>query len=204
MSDYRPICDIWILARPKVSYYGAYPGGFVHRARGLLGVTTHDAVLHVCAGLVRDYPYRGVGPNDRTLDIDPAVLPDFVHDARLPLPGNPADPDGYWPAILADPPYSAEDAAQYRAGADKLPAAANLLARCLDRVRPGGRVGMLHYQWPRPPKASGGYPVRAVALVAVVAGYANSLRAYSVYEKAIEKAPATPEVPGPIEQELEP
>jgi hypothetical protein len=190
--SYRPITDVWILARPKVPYYGAYPGGFVHRARELLGVTTRDSVFHVCAGRVRDYPFRGVGPNDRTLDIDAELRPDFVHDARLMLTGDPANPDG-WPAILADPPYSSQDAAQYRAGAEKLPAAGPLLARCLDAVRPGGRVGMLHTQWPRPPKVSGGYPIRAVAIVAVVAGYGNSLRAYAVYEKSLEKAIDAPE-----------
>lgn len=32
MSSYRPICDLWILARPKVKYYGAYPNGFLERA----------------------------------------------------------------------------------------------------------------------------------------------------------------------------
>ena len=31
--DHRPICDTWILARPKVSYHGAYPSGFVEWAR---------------------------------------------------------------------------------------------------------------------------------------------------------------------------
>ena len=88
MSDYRPICDVWILARPKVPYYGAFPGGFVHRARELLGITMQDCLLHVCAGRVRDYRFRGSGRMTGTLDIDPELQPDFVHDARLPLPGN--------------------------------------------------------------------------------------------------------------------
>ena len=33
---YRPITDLWFLARPKVKYYGAYPNGFLERARALL------------------------------------------------------------------------------------------------------------------------------------------------------------------------
>lgn len=36
--SYRPITDFWILARPKVKYYGAYPSGFLERARALVGV----------------------------------------------------------------------------------------------------------------------------------------------------------------------
>jgi hypothetical protein len=58
-----------------------------------------------------------------------------------------------------------------------------LLANCLLYVRPGGRVGMLHYQWPRPPEKVGRYRIKCVALVGVIAGYANNIRAFSVYEK---------------------
>ena len=115
--NYRPICDVWILARSKVRYYGAYPSGFVERGRALLGVTINDAVLHVCAGRVRDYPFRGVGPNDKTLDIDSIDDPDFIHDAREPLPLRrlPDPTDTYsrhgaspplvpWDGIMADRP----------------------------------------------------------------------------------------------------
>jgi len=176
---YRPITDLWILARPKVKYYGAYPSGFLERARALLGVTTDDAVLHVCAGKVRDYPFRGLGKNDKTLDVDPELKPDFHHDCRYSLPIR----KGGWPAILADPPYSADDAAHYAAGPGKLPVPAGLLCNCLLYVRAGGRVGILHYQWPRPPEKLGRYPIKCVALIGVVVGYANNIRAFSVYEK---------------------
>ena len=68
--SYRPICDTWILARSKVKYYGAYPAGFLERARSQLGVHINDPVLHVCSGKVKDYPYAGgFGPNDKTVDI---------------------------------------------------------------------------------------------------------------------------------------
>lgn len=70
--SYRPITDVWFLARAKLKggkkYYGAYLGGFPERARALLGCRLNDPVLHVCGGCARDYPYRrGFGPNDRTL-----------------------------------------------------------------------------------------------------------------------------------------
>jgi hypothetical protein len=88
--SYRPICDTWILARTKLKggkkYYGAFPAGFLHRARALLGVGIDDPVLHVCGGHVKAYPYAGFGPNDRTLDLDPATEPDFLRDAREALP----------------------------------------------------------------------------------------------------------------------
>jgi hypothetical protein len=73
--SYRPITDTQILARSKVKFFGAYPSGFLKRARNLLGVNCTDRVLHVCSGKVREYPYEGFGPNDVTFDLDAALTP---------------------------------------------------------------------------------------------------------------------------------
>lgn len=207
MSSYRPICDTWLLARPKVKYYGAFPSGFLERARALLGVSYSDPVLHVCGGSVRDYPFRGMGPNDRTLDLDPDLKPDFLFDARRlgtqsadifpsfaigpgPFEGGVEARDGtaylcggvfypLWPAALVDRPYSHDDAKHYAPGEASLPEPADLLRRALSVVRPGGRVGFLDFIAPRPPKKG----VRLVALVGVLVGYGNRVRVFSVYEK---------------------
>jgi len=179
--SYRPITDVWILARPKVAYYGAYPSGFLARARALLGVHINDSVLHVCSGMVRNYPFSGLGPNDKTVDINEDLKPDYVCDvAKQELP---LYLDG-WPAILADPPYTPEDADHYTCGRESFPDPRQLLARCLDRVRAGGRVGFLHYAWPRPPDWMG--RIKCVALVGVITGYNNRMRAFSVFEKVKE------------------
>lgn len=173
MSDFRPITDLWILARPKVKYYGAYPAGFLERARALLGVNINEPLLHVCSGRVRDYPFRGVGPNDKTVDVNEALAPDYVMDVsegELPV-------DREWPAVLADPPYTKDDALHY--GFEPLPGATRLLRDCLQIVRPGGRVGMLHYEWPRPPANA-----RSVAAIGVLVGFANRIRCFSVFERA--------------------
>lgn len=186
--SYRPITDTWLLARSKVKYYGAYPAGFLHRARELLGVNILDPVLHVCSGMVRQYPFRGLGPNDRTLDIDPETQPDILRDARtIDAISGPwrASPEGQapvpWPAILADRPYTEADAAHYRCGADVLPDVNDLLRRSLEIVRPGGRVGILDYIVPRPPRKT----VRLVAMVGVIVGFNNRIRAYTVFEKEL-------------------
>ena len=193
--SYRPITDVWILARPKVPYYGAYPSGFLQRARSLLGISSRDPLLHVCGGHARKYSLpefgvaagvgqEGFGRNDQTLDIDPACEPDFVCDVRggdLPAygvecgPVNNGAPVG-WPAILADPPYTAEDSARY--AVDAFPPANDLLRACLAAVRIGGRVGFLHYVWPQPPKTA-----RSVACVGVIVGFNNRMRCYSVFER---------------------
>lgn len=187
MTAYRPICDVWILARPKIQFYGAYPNGFLERARPLLGVTIRDAVLHVCGGRARDYPNkrRGFGPHDKVLDLDAGLRPDYHQNAQDALPAygvhcDPAhagQPVG-WPALLADPPYTEADAEQYVPGKDLLPLPDLVLRRMLEAVRPGGRVGMLHYYLPRPPRDT-----VFVACVGVIVGFGNRMRVFSVFEK---------------------
>ena len=176
---YRPICDVWLLARSKVPYYGAFPAGFLERARDLLGVGLEDAVLHVCSGRVKDYPYRGFGPRDQTVDWDAHLMPDFVMDVRTHLPQNP-DPasHGYWPALLIDRPYTVDDADQYPAGRARLPNVHDLLTRGLAITRPQGRVGILDCVIPRPPAGS-----RFVACVGVIVGFGNRGRFFTVFER---------------------
>jgi hypothetical protein len=176
--SYRPITDVWILARPKVKYYGAYPNGFLERAKALLGVTMRDAVLHVCGGHAKSYPNkRVIGPQDYTLDLDPDTKPDFLQDARDPLPAFTACDK--WPAILIDRPYTPEDAKFYYPGPDKWPQVNALLRNALAAVRPGGKVGVLDYSLPQPPREG----VRFVACVGVIVGYNNRMRVFSVFER---------------------
>lgn len=178
--SYRPITDVWILARPKVKYYGAYPNGFLERARALLGVTPLDPVLHVCGGMARQYPAkpRGFGPNDRTLDLDANLRPDYLQAATSALPELGPTP---WSALIADPPYTEADAEKYVPGAKAFPAANLILKNMLAVVRPGGRVGMLHYVLPQPPREG----VRFVACVGVIVGFNNRMRVFSVFEREI-------------------
>lgn len=178
MSTFRPITDVWLLARAKLKggrkFYGAWLGGFGERARALLGVGIEDPVLHVCGGLVRLYPYgRAVGPNDRTLDLDPACEPDFLQDARLPLPQG-------FKGILADPPYSEADAGRYAPGADVYPSPNLIVRNAIDVLPVGGRVGILHYLWPAPPKNA-----REVAVIAVGCGRNNRARWFTVFERML-------------------
>lgn len=173
--SYRPITDVWFLARAKLKggrkYYGAYLGGFPERARALLGVTINDPVLHVCGGMARYYPYAGgFGPNDKTLDLDPATEPDYLQDARQPFPTGFA-------AILMDPPYSVEDAAHYSVGGAAYPLPNILGANALNALNIGQRFGLIHYILPQVKNA------RFVACVGVVCGFNNRMRCYSVFEK---------------------
>lgn len=173
---YRPICDFWLLARARLKSgdkrYGSYLGGFPERARALLGATIEDPVLHVCGGMAREYPYAaGFGPNDKTLDMDATCDPDFLRDARDPLPGG-------FKAMLCDPPYSVDDSRMYSPGADAYPLPNKLVANMLAALQPGERCGIIHYILPSPPKGS-----RFVAAVGIVPGFNNRVRIYSVFER---------------------
>ncbi len=191
LPPFRPITDIWILARPKLKdgrkYYGAYPAGFLERARALLAVTIYDPVLHVCGGMAKYYPYeRGFGPNDKTLDLDPETEPDYCQDARSPYPPlwDYSFEVGYsarksWPAIIADPPYDRHHAGKYKIGADVMPTPGEILKNSLEALRPGGRVGILGWQSPRPKDKT----VKLVAVISVWLGWEMKIRVFTVYEK---------------------
>lgn len=189
--SYRPITDSWLLCRPKVKYYGAYPSGFLHRARQLLGVGDMDPVLHVCSGHVRKYPYRGLGVNDKTLDLNPLVKPDFLQDAREPFPRfkdphgtvDGKDRFGKWDAVLIDRPYTDEDADKYipwglGEGHKVLPSANLLVKHGINVVPVGGKVGILDYMWPQPPKNA-----KEAAVVAVYCGRNGRARVFTVFER---------------------
>jgi len=180
--SYRPITDVWILARPKVKYYGAYPNGFLERALPMIGASDQDPVLHLCGGRTKDYPNKRLVRNAVTVDSDPGTKPDFNVDLSSPdwacgASDNLVTDD--WYAILIDPPYTTEDHAKYSAGAD-LPTANHLLRVGLELVKPGGKVGVLHYVWPQPPKTA-----RSIACIGVIVGFNNRMRCFSVFERAV-------------------
>ena len=174
---YRPITDRWILARAKLldgkKYYGAYPGGFPERARVLLGAWPSEPVLHVCGGMARYYPWKGgFGPNDKTLDLDPNTEPDYLMDAR-----QGPYPEGFR-AILADPPYSEAEAANYWTGSGVYPSPNQIVKLALAALPPGGRVGIIHYMTPGMRKDA-----KFIASVGVMVGGNNRERVFSVFEK---------------------
>jgi hypothetical protein len=170
--SYRPITDMWLLARPKVKYYGAYPNGFLERARTILGCNYSDGILHICGGRAKEYPNRGYGPNDRTVDIDASLNPDFVMDVRKELP------TGDWKAIIVDPPYTIEDATHYSCGSSVLPDLNKLVKDSINNISIGRCVGILHYRIPACPSNA-----KEIALIGIVMGNNNNIRCFSVFRR---------------------
>lgn len=194
--SYRPITDVWFLARAKLKggrkYYGAYLGGFPERARVILGATIYDPVLHVCGGMAKHYPYAGgFGTNDETLDLAPETEPDHLQDAREGFPFGPkryrapiqaANQPGqlpvFWRAILIDPPYSEADADHYAPTALAYPTPNQLIKNALHVLPIGGRVGLIHYVLPAQPKNA-----KFIAAIGIMCGFNNRIRVFSAFEK---------------------
>lgn len=177
--SYRPITDVWILARPKVKYYGAYPNGFLERALPMIGASSADGVLHLCGGHAKAYPNKRLVERAYTVDADANTRPDFLCDLSTAEGWKVLREHGPWRYVLIDPPYTLDDHAKYLAGANvALPSANALLRGALDLLAPGRRVGILHYVWPQPPKTA-----RSIACIGVISGFNNRMCCFSVFER---------------------
>jgi len=106
MAEDGRVVGTWIMGNSYVvssGYYGGYPHGYLRRVAALF--PDRKKVLHLFSGVV-DLDSL---PGD-TVDINPALSPTFVDDAQTLTHVPLHDYD----LILADPPYSVEDAEHYK------------------------------------------------------------------------------------------
>lgn len=122
------VVGTWIMGndyRVKSGYYGGYPAGYLRRVKALFPDKTR--VLHLFAGRVD----LAALPGD-TVDLNPTLVPTYVDDAQslrnVPLEN--------YDLVLADPPYSVEDAVRYQTTMIKR----NVVMRALQGLRPGAHV----------------------------------------------------------------
>ncbi len=122
------VVGTWIMGndyRVKSTYYGGYPAGYLKRIRSLF--PDKSRALHLFSGQVD----QTVFPGD-TVDINPSLNPTYVDDAQtlehVPL--------GRYDLVLADPPYSVEDADHYQTTMIKR----NVVMRALQRLPIGAHV----------------------------------------------------------------
>lgn len=122
------VVGTWIMGndyRVRSEYYGGYPAGYLRRIRALF--PDKRRALHLFSGKVD----LAALPGD-TVDIDPGLQPTYVDDAQT-LSSVPLE---RYDLVLADPPYSVEDAERYQATMVKR----NAVVRALGRVRAGTHV----------------------------------------------------------------
>ena len=130
------VVGTWIMGndyRVKSSYYGGYPAGYLRRIKALF--PDKVAPLHLFSGRVDLSVFPG-----KTVDISAELDPDYIDDAQS-LATVPLE---QFDLVLADPPYSVEDAERYQttmvkrnkvmAALARLPAGAHVV--WLDQVLP--------------------------------------------------------------------
>jgi hypothetical protein len=122
------VVGTWIMGndyRVKSEYYGGYPAGYLRRVRSLF--PEKRRVLHLFSGKVDLAAFPG-----DTVDINPEFRPTYVDDAQT-LTMIPLDK---YDLVLADPPYSIEDAERYQTTMIKR----NVVMRALQRLSIGAHV----------------------------------------------------------------
>lgn len=130
----------WLIGndyRNKMTYYGAYPNGFVDRVLALFPDVEYyrKSVLHVFGGSVN----KRLGITlDLRKELHPTVV-GTVYEAATLLEGR------QFPLVMADPPYTAQDALQYGTPMVNRGKAMRALA---DVTHVGGHLCWLDTVWP--------------------------------------------------------
>src|SRR5208282_4979135 len=122
------VVGTWIMGndyRVKSEYYGGYPAGYLRRVRALF--PDKKRVLHLFSGKVDLASFPG-----DTVDINPSFKPTYIDDGQT-LANVPLEK---YELVLADPPYSVEDAERYQTTMIKR----NLAMRALQRLPIGAHI----------------------------------------------------------------
>jgi hypothetical protein len=161
------VVGTWIMGndyRVKSGYYRGYPAGYLRRVKSLF--PEKRRVLHLFSGQVDQTALPG-----DTVDINESLRPTFVDDAqkleRVPLED--------YDLILADPPYSIEDAERYQTSMVKR----NSVMRALQRVAEGTHIVWLDQVLPMYRKDAFGID----AVIGMVKSTNHRFRVVTVFRK---------------------
>ena len=167
ISDDGRIVGTWIMGNAygvPSGYYGGYPHGYLKRIRALF--PDKKNALHVFSGRVD----QSAWPGD-TVDLNASLGPTFVDDAQslanVPL--------GNYDIILADPPYSVEDAEHYQPTMVKR----NKVMRALAAVNKGTHVVWLDQVLPMYRKVDW----KIVGVIGMVKSTNHRFRVITIFEK---------------------
>jgi hypothetical protein len=122
------LIGVWVMGNNyhvRSRFYGGYPPTYLNRIKSLF--PDKHRVLHIFSGMVD----LSIVPGD-TCDINPGLNPTFLDDAQSPEKVPLEDYD----LILADPPYSVEDAERYKTSMVKR----NKVMQALQRTAPGTHI----------------------------------------------------------------
>lgn len=161
------LAGIWILGndyRSKTKYHGAYPPNYLKRVKALF--PDKKSVLHLFSGKVNLESFPG-----DTVDINLNLNPTFVDDGQS-LMGVPVEK---YDLILADPPYSGEDAEKYGFTMIKR----NKVLGALSRLPQASHVCWLDQILPQWSKEI----FKLVGLIGIVRSTNHRFRCLSIFER---------------------
>jgi len=145
--------------------YGSYPAGYLKRMKALF--PDKKRVLHLFSGNVNTELFPG-----KTCDLDDAYDPDYVDDAQT-LKKVPLEK---FDLVMADPPYSIEDAEHYQ----KTMIKRNVVMRTLgQRLRKGTHVCWLDQVLPMYLK----YQFAIEAVIGMVKSTNHRFRVITIFRK---------------------
>lgn len=167
LSEDGRVVGTWIMGNAygvKSGYYGGYPHGYLKRIKALY--PDKERALHVFSGRVD----QSAWPGD-TVDLNPGMEPTYLDDAQsletVPLEN--------YDIVLADPPYSVEDAEHYQPSMVKR----NKVLKALARVRPGTPVVWLDQVLPMYRKDEW----RIAAVIGMVKSTNHRFRVITIFER---------------------
>lgn len=167
ISEDGRIVGTWIMGNAygvKSGYYGGYPHGYLKRIKALY--PDKQRALHVFSGRVD----QSAWPGD-TVDLNPDMEPTYLDDAQslktVPLQN--------YDIVLADPPYSVEDAEHYQPTMVKR----NKVLKALTGVRAGTPVVWLDQVLPMYRKDEW----RIVGVVGMVKSTNHRFRVVTIFER---------------------
>ncbi len=150
--------------RVKSQYYGGYPATYLRRIKALF--PDKKRCLHLFSGKVD----LNVIPGD-TVDINPELNPTYIDDAQT-LTSVPLED---YDLVMADPPYSVEDAERYQTTMVKR----NVVMHALKRLSPGTHVVWLDQVLPMYRKAT----FKIEAVIGIVKSTNHRFRVITVFRR---------------------
>lgn len=157
-------------------YYGAYPHGYLDRVHALF--PDAENVLHLFSGSVQ----KGRWPRERTLDADASLKPDLARDVDV---GGWTEGLAGFDLVLADPPYTEEDAAHY---GRPLVKRNKVIAACVDLLKPGGHMVWLDQIFPIYRKVG----LKLVGTIGLLRSTNHRVRCVFIWERLAEPVTAPP------------
>lgn len=167
VSEDGRVVGTWIFGnsyRVRSGLYGGYPDSYLKRIKALF--PDKQRVLHLFSGKVD----QAILPGD-TVDILPDMFPTYLDDAQK-LDTVPLE---RYDMVMADPPYSEEDAQRYSTTMIKR----NIVMQALKRIQPGAHVVWLDQVLPMYRKDT----FKIVAVIGCVKSTNHRFRVITIFER---------------------